>query len=161
MTGGVTTLKSCKHFSDARIPLLCLQIERFRDSSRTSLWNFATWCFFMLCRFPLSRFIMHSQRNRINSFGQDWRKRLLHLWENDWNTWRVEKFFVFIVQKFWLFQPVRDKKNSREWIRCLYTNVIDRLCVATNQSTNDQRKQTLQLDTSQLVLNQDLTVWLG
>ena len=49
-------------------------------------------------------------------------------------------------------------KNLREGIRCLYNNVIDRLCVATNQSTNDQREQTLHLDTSQLVLNQDPTV---
>ena len=64
----------------------------------------------MFCRFPLSRFTMNSQRNRIKSFGQDWRKRLLHLWENDWNTWRVERFCVLIVQTFWLFQPVRDIK---------------------------------------------------
>ena len=49
-------------------------------------------------------------------------------------------------------------KILSEWIRCLYNNVIDRLCVVTNQSTNDQREQTLHLDTSQLVLNQDPTV---
>ena len=49
-------------------------------------------------------------------------------------------------------------KFFREWLRCLYNNVIDRLCVATNQSTNDQREQTLHLDTSQIVLNQDPTV---
>ena len=49
-------------------------------------------------------------------------------------------------------------KILREWIRCFYNNVIDRLCVATNQSTNDQREQTLHLDTSQLVPNQVPTV---
>ena len=53
---------------------------------------------------------------------------------------------------------VPEYKILRERIRCLYSNVIDRLCVATNQSTNDQREQTLHLDTSQLVLNQDPTV---
>ena len=156
MTGGVITLLRCKPFSEARMSLLGFQIVRFRDNSRTSLWNFATWCLFRLCRFCLSRFIMHSQRNRINPFGQDWRKSLLHLWENDWDTWRVEKFCVFIVQSFWLFQP--GYKIFREWIRCFYNNVIDRLCVVTNQSTNDQREQKLHLDTSQLVLSQDPTV---
>ena len=113
MTGGVITLMSCNPLSDARVSLPCFLVVRFRDNSRTLLWNFTTWCLFMLCRIPFSRFIMHSQRNRINSFGQDWRKRLLHLWENDWNTWRVERFCVFIVQNFWLFQSFRDIKFWR------------------------------------------------
>ena len=158
MAGALITLMSCNPLSDARMSLLCFQFVRFRGNSQTSLRNFTTRCLFMFCRFPLSIFIMHSQRNRLNSFGQDWRRRLLHLWENDWNTWRVESFCVFIVQIFWLFQSVRDKKILREWIRCLYNNVIDRLYVVTNQSTTDQREQTLHLDTSQLVLNQDPTV---
>ena len=50
---------------------------------------------------------------------------------------------------------------SREWIRCLHNDVIDRLCVATDQLTNDQREQTLHLDTNQLVLNKDPTVCQG
>ena len=49
-------------------------------------------------------------------------------------------------------------KILSEWIRCLYNNVIDRLCVVTNQSTNDQKERTLHLHTIQLVLNQDPTV---
>ena len=49
-------------------------------------------------------------------------------------------------------------KTSREWIRCLYNNVINCLSVTTKQSTNDEREQTLHLDTSQLVPNQDPTV---
>ena len=108
MKKGEITLMSCKSLSDAGMSPLCFQVERFRDNTRTSPWNFATWCIFMLCRFPLSRFIMHSQKNRINSFGQDLRRRLLHLWENDGNTWRVERFYVFTVENFRLFQPVRD-----------------------------------------------------
>ena len=43
----------------------------------------------------------------------------------------------------------------REWIRCLYNNVIDRLFEATIQSTNDRGVQTLHLDTNQLVLIRD------
>ena len=110
MTRRVITLRSCKHFLDAWMSLFCFQVVPFRYNSQTLFWNFTTWCLFMLCRFRLTRFNMHSQRNRINSFGQDWRKRLLHLWENDWNIPGVEIFCVFIFQKFWLFQPVRNIK---------------------------------------------------
>ena len=41
-------------------------------------------------------------------------------------------------------------KILREWIRCLYNNVIDRLCMPTSQSVNDRSEQILRLDTSQL-----------
>ena len=43
-------------------------------------------------------------------------------------------------------------KILREWIRCLYNNVIDRLCVATSQSINDRKEQMFRPDTSQLAL---------
>ena len=49
-------------------------------------------------------------------------------------------------------------KSLKEWVRCLYNNIIDRMFVATSQSTIDQKEQTLHLDTSQLVLNQAPTV---
>ena len=49
-------------------------------------------------------------------------------------------------------------KILMEWIRCLNNNVIDRLCAVTIQSTNNKREQTLHLNTSQIVLNQDPTV---
>ena len=38
------------------------------------------------------------------------KEKTLHLWENDWNTWRLEEFCVFIVKNIWLFQLVRDIK---------------------------------------------------
>ena len=60
--------------------------------------------------------------------------------------------------KFLIVSVVPGYKILRKWIRCLYNNVIDCLCVATNQSTSDQKGQTLNLDTNQLVLNQDPTV---
>ena len=153
MTGGVITLMSCNPLLDAKMSLLCFLVVRFRDNSRTLLWKFATWWLLMLCRFLLSRCIMHSQRNRINSFGQDWRERFLHLWE-------LESREILCVHrpKFLTASAGPRYKTSREWIRCLNNNIIDRLCVATNQSTNDRREQTLRLDTSQLVLNQDPTV---
>ena len=80
----------------------------FQKSNLISFCNFVTWCLFVLCKFLLRRFYIHSQRNMIISSGQDWRKRLLHLWENHWINWRVYKVCVFSVQKFRLFQPVRD-----------------------------------------------------
>ena len=43
-------------------------------------------------------------------------------------------------------------KNLKEWIRCSYNNVSDRLFVATSQSINDRREQMLRLDTNQLAL---------
>ena len=49
---------------------------------------------------------------------------------------------------------VRDHKILTEQIHCLCNNVIFRLSAARNQSTNDQREQTLLLDTSQLALTQ-------
>ena len=45
-----------------------------------------------------------------------------------------------------------ENKNLREWLRCLYNNVFDRLCEATSQSKNDRREQMLRPDTSQLAL---------
>ena len=52
----------------------------------------------------------------------------------------------------------REYKILTEQIHCLFNNVIFRLSAATNQSTNDQREQTLHPDTSQVALNQDATV---
>ena len=56
---------------------------------------------------------------------------------------------------------VREYKILTEQNHCLCNNVIYCLSAATNQSTNDQREQTLHLDTSQLALNQGPTVRQG
>ena len=53
---------------------------------------------------------------------------------------------------------VRESTVSTEQNHWLYNNVIYRLCVATNQSTNDQKEQTLHLDTSKRALKQEPTV---
>ena len=145
------TLMSCKPSSDVRMSVLCFQVVTFRDNSRTSHWNFATWFLYRLCRFPLSRFIFHSQRILINFIGQDWRKRLLPLWENSWITWRLERFCLTSSKLFECLSVSADPgyKLLRECIRCLYYNVIDRLGVTTIQSINDRREQMFRLDTSQ------------
>ena len=91
-------------------------------------------------------------------FGQDWRKRHLRLWENDWNTWRVQKTCVFIVQKFLTVSAGPGCKILGEWIWCRYLNVINRLLVATSQSINNRREHMLRLDISQLALIRVLIV---
>ena len=53
----------------------------------------------------------------------------------------------------------REYKIFTELNRRLCNNVIYRLSAVRIQSTNDQREQTLHLDTSQLALNQDPTVY--
>ena len=53
---------------------------------------------------------------------------------------------------------VREDKILTEQIHYLWDNVIYCLPAAITQSTNDQREQTLHLDTSQLALIQDPTV---
>ena len=52
----------------------------------------------------------------------------------------------------------RGYKILTEQIHCLCNNVIYCLSAATNQSTNDQKEQTLHLDTSQLARHQGPTV---
>ena len=49
-------------------------------------------------------------------------------------------------------------KTLREWIRCLYNNVIDRLFVATSQSATDSTIEMLRLDTNQLTVTRDPTL---
>ena len=53
---------------------------------------------------------------------------------------------------------VRECKILTGKNHCLCNNVIYRLSAATNQSTNDQKEQSLHLDTSQPALNQDPTL---
>ena len=80
------------------------------------------------------------------------------MWENDWNTWRAERFWCVHRSEILNVSAGTVYEILRERIQCLYNNVIDRLCVVTNQSTKDQREQTWHLVTSQLVLNQDPTL---
>ena len=63
----------------------------------------------------------------------------------------LEKREILCVhrRKFLTVSAGPGYKSLREWIRCLYNNVIDRLCVATSQSINDRGEQMLRLDTSQ------------
>ena len=72
--------------------------------------------------------------------------------------WRVERLCVFIVKRFYMLQAFREQK-FKEWIQCLRKNVVDRLFVATNQSTNDPRVHTMRLNTIHLSLIRDPIVY--
>ena len=111
-----------------------------------------SWCFFSTLQVSLAKVYYTFAQEPDKFFWARLKKKLLHLWESDWNTWRKERFCLFVVQGLWLMQPVRDIKLLGEWIRCLYSNVIDRLFVATSQSINDLRVQMLRRGTSQLAL---------
>ena len=113
----------------------CFQVILHRTINRTSLWKFVKWCLFVLFKFPSRRFTIHSQRNLKSSFGQDSRKRLLHLWEKDWNTWRVERFCVFIVQNFLLVHSVRDMKL---WGNGSGVRTITQSIVCSRRQVNQQ-----------------------
>ena len=56
-----------------------------------------------------------------------------------------------------MLQAFRDKKNSKEWMQCLCSNLVDRLFTATSQSTNYRRLQTLRLHINQLSLIREPT----
>ena len=77
--GRIIDRRSQKFDSDSRLYFFCFVVLCFKNSFRNSLWTFATRILFMLCRFPLKRFFMHSHGNRINSFAQHRRKGLSHL----------------------------------------------------------------------------------
>ena len=78
--------------------------DSFGEKIRTSFWIFViTRSLVVLREFRLSKFTMHSQRNSRNSFLREWKKRLLHLRQNNWKTRRVDTLFVFIFQRLQKF----------------------------------------------------------
>ena len=109
-TEGVKKIMSCKHLSDARRSLLGREHAPSKKNNQKSFWNFVTWCVFVLWSILSSGFKMQTQRNLINYFGYDWRRRLLHLRGNGWNNWGVENFCVFIVKWLYMLQAFGDIK---------------------------------------------------
>ena len=110
---------------------------------------------FMLCRFPSTINTVHSHRYRLNPND----KILTKLKEMIFalKGKRLEHLECRVIlcghcPKFWTVSAGPGYKILREFIRCLYNNVIDRLFVAASQSINDCREQMLRLDTSQLAL---------
>ena len=73
MTGGVITFMSCYFFFE------CLFFASNSFVLETETLRFChVMFFFVLCRFPFTRFRMHSQRYGRNSSGQHWTKWHLH-----------------------------------------------------------------------------------
>ena len=82
----------------------------------------------------MCRFIKDSKRNQINSSVQDSSVLGVHR------------------PKFLIVSASPGYKNLREWVQCLYKNLIDHLCVATSQTVNDRREQMLRVEASQVAL---------
>ena len=141
-TIGVVVSTNWKPLSDVKRSRLCFHVVRFNESKCQSRLYLLSWCLFTLCKFPWSGFTMHSLRNRINSFGHDWRNWIFHLRENDWNAWRIERVCVLIVQSCQMLQTLRHVKCWGGCFHSLCSNVIYRLFAAINQWVNDQKYQS-------------------
>ena len=159
MTGGVITLLSCNPLSDARMSLLCVRVVRFRDNSRTLLWKFATWCLFYLLQVSFEQIFYAFAKKPDKLFWARLKEKFFACVGKKLEHLESREILCFHRPKVLTVSKGREYENSREWIRFLYNNVTDHLGLATNQSTKDQREQTLLLDTrQQLVPNQDPTV---
>ena len=148
MTGVVSTFMSCQPFPDARLSLLCFQIDHFKDNSQTSPWNFATCCLLMLYKFPWSSFFCF-----CNRFF--WRTlKAMFFAHVGKGLERLEVGEVLWVHRSNILIVSSDQchKNLKVWIQCLCRNVVDLLFVATSQSANDRTVKTLRVNTNHLIL---------
>ena len=153
MTGDVFIFLSFITFSETRTSPLCFRASLFKENNPTSLWNFATYCLFLLCRFPFSRFFMHSQRLLLTfPFGQDWRKKTF-AFSGKWLEHSESREILCVHRSKLLTVSFGPKyKISSEWFWCLYNKVVDRQFEATNQWINDNREQLLPVDTKDVAL---------
>ena len=109
----------------------------------------------MACKFPLRRFTLHSPKKPDEFFLAGLKKVTFAFAGKELEHLESKKISCVHRPTSLIALNVREYKILTEQIHCLCNNVIFRLSMATNHSTNDQREQTLQLNTSQKVLNQD------
>ena len=150
LTWEAMSFVSSKRLPEAITSFVRFQVNFFRENNQTSTWNFAPWCLFKLRRFPMSRFFLHSHRNRINIFFERLIKltfvcagKILELLEGRESlcVCRPKALNASIARGDWFLM----KQTHR-----LYINCINRLYAVTNQSINDRREQNFRPDTSQL-----------
>ena len=160
MTKGLIVFVSNNPFCDEWRLLRCFQVVLFKKSSWVLSLCFRTCLLFTSDKFPCSRLTMHSPRNRINSFGQvfrnwilNWEGKVLECLENR-EIWCVHRPIISNASN------CRVHKTLMEYFRYLCSSVNNRLFAEANQSTNDQKVQTLHPDTSQRELIQVPTVHL-
>ena len=156
MTGGVIILMSCNPLSDARMSLLCFQVVRFRDNSLASKFYHVLSFYALQVSFEQIYYAFAKKPNKL--FWARLKEKTFAFMGKWLEHLESREILCVHRPKFLTVSFVPEYKLFRDWIRCLYNNVIDNLCVVTNQPTNDQREQTLHLDTTQQVLNQDPTV---
>ena len=147
-----------KSLLDARLSLLCVQVVRFRNNTRTSLWNFTTWCLFYALQVSFEQIYYAFAMKPDELFWARLKEKTFAFVGKGLEHLESREIFCVHRPKFLTLSAGPVYETSRERIRCSYNNVIDRLIEVTNQSTNDQREQTLHVETSQLVLNQDPNV---
>ena len=123
------TANSCKPFSEDRTFLLLFQVVLFSNSNETSSSNFTTGCLFKACKFPLSRFTMHSHRKRTN-FWARLKKLTVAFAEKRLEHLESRKILCLHRPKSQNALNVRDYKILTEQNHCLCNNVIYRLYAA-------------------------------
>ena len=145
MTGGLLTFMCFRHFSDDRTSLLCFLVILFRGSNQTSLSSYTFQVYFERFYYAFAETTdeLFWTKQKVKAFAFAG-KRLERLDNREILCVHRPKFLTVSARP--------GCKMLRRWIRCLYNNVIDRLCVATNQSINYSREQMLRLNTSPLAL---------
>ena len=152
MTNGDIVFISNSPFFVDKILRLSFQVVLTRESAWICFRYFITCSFFKSCKFPWSRFTIHSLRNRMNSFGEFWRNCILHLGEKCWNAWRIEILYGHRA-KFSNVSTVQVCKILRVFFHCLYSIVNDRPFGETSQLINDQMVRMLHLYTNPQATN--------
>ena len=111
---------TCIYYNKFRAFFCCQKISSLLsiDSFAREQSNlFLKFCH-VICFFPVrvlsSRFLLLLQRNVINCFQEDRRRRFLQLKEKIRNNWRPEKVGVFIVFKLSFVSVCPGYRNLRE-----------------------------------------------
>ena len=148
MTERVITFISCNPFSDARTSLLCFQVIPYKKKSLTFCHLMSFYAFqvsfekmyYTFAEEPDKLFRRMLKEKTFASVG----KCCEHL--------ERRESLCLHCPRVLIIPDVSGLKNLRELIRCLYSNVINRLFVAISQIKNNSREQILRLGTSQVAL---------
>ena len=140
MAGKVITFMICNPFSDAATSLLCFEVIFVRESNRNSFWN----------RHVMSSYAFQVFVEKIYyTFEQEldklfWARLKENIFAFPGNVLQhLENRQIFV-------SAGPEYKTLKEWVPCLYKNVIDPLLRATSRLKNDYSERMLLLNTSQL-----------
>ena len=109
----------------------------------------------MLCRFPLSRFNMHSQIRPDKLFWKSLKQNTFAFFGNELEHLERAEKLCFQRPKKLNVSTGPSYKILMERIHFLYDNLYDCLYAATNKSIKNRSERRLRLNNSQLSLIKD------